>query len=188
MKAVKNFKKVLDISAIDAHLQKLCGHLAAGTVSAAGTPVLDIVLLEGARYFYDRLSSAGTLGAERLDMKVKSYEGTQSTGTLAGLALDRDIGKFKKIRVFDDICDTGFTLEKMREFLQNKISAGTVLEFYTLFNKPGKNKFPLSFPPIDIPPLFVIGCGLDYNGKYRELDGLFEWDAGTEKQLPRSRN
>ncbi|MCR5184059.1 MAG: hypothetical protein K6B46_05090 [Opitutales bacterium] len=166
-----NLRKVLDYSLVEAHLKKLWRHLREQENTG---PVLDIVLLEGARYFYEHLMASGDLGHDCRMIAVHSYSGTQSTGTVKGLALDDDLSAYRTINVFDDLCDTGLTLEETKKFLKSKTAAGTALNFYTLFNKAESNRFELSFPALEIPPFFVVGCGLDYNGRYRELDGVFE--------------
>lgn len=174
---VMELKKFLDYSLVEAHLKKMSAHLQMQSQEL----VLDVVLMEGARYFYEHLTALGDWQHDCLEMNAKSYVGTRSTGTVSGLELNKDIRHYKTINIFDDLCDTGLTLLKVSDFLRERAGSGTLINLYTLFNKPSCNNLKLSFPSIDVPAKFIVGCGLDYNGEFRDLDGLYELILSNEK-------
>ena len=107
----------------------------------------------------------------RLDyIGVSSYHGeTRSTGELIlTKALKLDL-RGRDVLVVDDILDTGLTLVKIREMLQ-KFAPRTV-KFCTLLEKdvPHQEDFRADYVAFQIPNKFVVGYGLDYRERYRNL-------------------
>ena len=82
--------------------------------------------------------------------------------------LDRSV-KGRHVIIVEDIVDTGQTLYLLREMLQQREPAS--LEIVTLLDKPERRKvdFQADIIGFRIPDKFVIGWGMDYNQKYREL-------------------
>lgn len=107
----------------------------------------------------------------RLDyIGVSSYHGeTRSTGDLiVTKALRLDVSG-RDVLVTDDILDTGLTLVKIREIIQ-KLQPRS-LKFCVLLEKdlPHRNKFKADYVGFHIPNKFVVGYGLDYRERYRNL-------------------
>jgi hypoxanthine phosphoribosyltransferase len=107
----------------------------------------------------------------RLDyIGVSSYHGeTRSTGELiVTKALKLDV-RDRDVLVVDDILDTGLTLVKIREMLQ-KFEPRSV-KFCTLLEKdvPHRENFRADYVAFHIPNKFVVGYGLDYRERYRNL-------------------
>jgi hypoxanthine phosphoribosyltransferase len=107
----------------------------------------------------------------RLDyIGVSSYHGeTRSTGELiVTKALKLDV-RDRDVLVVDDILDTGLTLVKIREMLQ-KLEPRSV-RFCTLLEKdiPHRENFHADYVAFHIPNKFVVGYGLDYRERYRNL-------------------
>ena len=103
-------------------------------------------------------------------MAVSSYgSGTQSSGVVRILKdLDADISG-RNVLVVEDILDTGLTLSWL---LKNLTARGAAsVEVFTLLRKPEAVKVPVSprYVGFDIPNDFVVGYGLDYNERYRNL-------------------
>lgn len=105
-------------------------------------------------------------------INVKSYTGTQSREIKLNLEdLKRNNLSNKTILIVDDILDTGNTLGYVRKELLRRYNPSTI-EFCCLLKKtdPQRNMdFDVQFIGFDIPKIFVVGYGLDYNGFYREL-------------------
>lgn len=101
---------------------------------------------------------------------ASSYgQGTTSSGVLRLRAdLDRDIAG-RHVLVVEDIIDSGLTLSWLLKYLTSKAAAS--VEVVTLFRKPGaiRSAPPLKYVGFDIPTEFVVGYGLDYAERYREL-------------------
>ena len=104
-------------------------------------------------------------------MAVTSYgSGTKSSGVVRILKdLDRDITG-RNVLIVEDIVDTGLTLSWLKSNLQSR---GTnSVEILTMLRKPEAAKVDVhvKYVGFDIPNEFVVGYGLDYNEKYRNLD------------------
>jgi hypoxanthine phosphoribosyltransferase len=103
-------------------------------------------------------------------MAVSSYgSGTKSSGVVRILKdLDRDITG-KNVLIIEDIVDTGLTLDWLSQNLKSR-GAGSV-EIMTVLRKPDAAivKVDVRYVGFDIPKDFVIGYGLDFNEKYRNL-------------------
>ncbi len=103
-------------------------------------------------------------------MAVSSYgSGTQSSGVVRILKdLDADISG-RHVLVVEDILDTGLTLSWLVRNLSTRGAAS--VEVFTLLRKPEAVKMPVSprYVGFDIPEVFVVGYGLDYAERYRNL-------------------
>ncbi len=103
-------------------------------------------------------------------MAVSSYgSGTKSSGVVRILKdLDRDITG-RNVLIIEDIVDTGLTLDWLSQNLRSR-GAGSV-EIMTVLRKPDAAivKVDVRYVGFDIPKDFVIGYGLDFNEKYRNL-------------------
>ena len=102
-------------------------------------------------------------------MAASSYVGTDSTGkVLVTKDLERSI-EGRDVLIVEDIVDTGQTLHLLKEMLEKRKPAS--LEIVTLLDKPERRKveFQADLVGFSIPDRFVVGWGMDYNQKYREL-------------------
>jgi hypoxanthine phosphoribosyltransferase len=103
-------------------------------------------------------------------MSVSSYgSGTRTSGIVRITKdLDTDITG-KHIIVVEDIVDTGLTLKHLREHLSTRNPASIAL--CTAFDKPDRRKVDIEveYIGLKIPDEFIVGYGLDYDGKYRNL-------------------
>lgn len=103
-------------------------------------------------------------------MAVSSYgSGTKSSGVVRILKdLDRDITG-RNIVIVEDIVDSGLTLSWLRANLMSRGAAS--VEILAILRKPeaAKVEVDCKYVGFDIPPDFVVGYGLDFNEKYRNL-------------------
>ncbi len=103
-------------------------------------------------------------------MAVSSYgSGTKSSGVVRILKdLDRDITG-REVLIVEDIVDTGLTLSWLRSNLESR--GAKSVEILTVLRKPtaAKVEVDVKYVGFDIPPDFVIGYGLDFDEKYRNL-------------------
>ena len=104
-------------------------------------------------------------------MAVSSYgSGTKSSGVVRILKdLDRDITN-RDVLIVEDIVDTGLTLHWLKSNLESR--GAKSVEILTMLRKPeaAKVEVNVKYVGFDIPTDFVIGYGLDYDEKYRNLD------------------
>jgi len=133
-----------------------------------------IVVLKGSFIFASDFAKKYNKNAKFEFYRLKSYEGTQSTGNVEILVdIEVDLIKNKKVIVLEDIVDSGNTLEKIMLELRKKQPAD--LKIATLFYKPeAYNKsFTLDFVGMEIPNDFIVGYGLDYNELGRNLPEIY---------------
>jgi hypoxanthine phosphoribosyltransferase len=138
--------------------------------------LLLVGVLKGALMFMADISRAiGRYGppVELEFMAVSSYgQGTTSSGVVRILKdLDRDIAG-RHVLVVEDIVDSGLTLSWLLKYLASRSAKS--IDVVTLLRKPDAIKVPVPvrYVGFDIPPEFVVGYGLDYAERYRELPGV----------------
>jgi hypoxanthine phosphoribosyltransferase len=135
--------------------------------------ILLVCVLKGAVMFMaDFARALGQEGpsCEMEFMAISSYgQGTTSSGVVRILKdLDRDITG-RHVVVVEDIVDSGLTLSWLMKYLQSRSAAS--VEVVALFRKPDAVKVhvPVKYVGFDIPSEFVVGYGLDFSERYREL-------------------
>jgi len=114
------------------------------------------------------------LDAEISFVKLASYNGTSTTGTVKELiGLNEDLTG-RTVVVLEDIVDTGITIAKTIE--QIKTRNPLEIKIATLLLKPDalQVKVPLDYIGIEIPNDFIVGYGLDYNGRGRNLIDIYK--------------
>lgn len=135
-----------------------------------GRSVLLVAVLRGAALFIADLARAISVPVELDFMAVSSYgSSTKSSGVVRILKdLDETI-EDRDVIVVEDILDTGLTLKYLLKNLASRKPAS--LEVVTLLSKDGKQRVPISCKYIGfpIPDEFVVGYGLDFAEKYRNL-------------------
>lgn len=132
--------------------------------------LLLVGVLTGAVMVMADLSRALTSHCAMDWMAISSYgSGTQSSGVVRILKdLNTDISG-RHVLVVEDIVDTGLTLSYLASNLRSREPAS--LEVMTMFRKPdaAQNAVDIKWVGFDIPSEFVVGYGLDYDGRYRNL-------------------
>jgi hypoxanthine phosphoribosyltransferase len=135
-----------------------------------GKDLLLLGVLKGAVMAVADLSRAMQRHVEMDWMAVSSYgSGTKSTGVVRILKdLDRDITG-RNVLIIEDIVDTGLTLSWLKANLESR-GVGNV-EILTILRKPeaAQVEVNVKYVGFDIPTDFVIGYGLDFDEKYRNL-------------------
>jgi hypoxanthine phosphoribosyltransferase len=135
-----------------------------------GKDLLLLGVLKGAVMAVADLSRAMQRHVEMDWMAVSSYgSGTKSTGVVRILKdLDRDITG-RNVLIIEDIVDTGLTLSWLKANLESR-GVGNV-EILTILRKPeaAQVEIDVKYVGFDIPTDFVIGYGLDFDEKYRNL-------------------
>lgn len=133
--------------------------------------LLMLCILKGSFMFFADIVRKLSVPCELDFMQVSSYGA--STVSSGRLEIIKDISADtcgKNIVVVDDILDTGCTLYNLKKYLLDEKKAEAV-SICTLLDKPARRIFDISpeYRSCDIPDEFVVGYGLDYNEKYRNL-------------------
>lgn len=140
------------------------------TADYDGQDLLLVGVLKGAVMVMADLARALPRHVEMDWMAISSYgSGTQSSGVVRIMKdLDTDITG-RNVLIVEDIIDTGLTLSWIVANLESRGPAS--VQICTLLRKPDAEKMPVSvrYVGFDIPAGFVVGYGLDYAEKYRNL-------------------
>ncbi len=131
--------------------------------------IVIVCILKGATFFAVELAKRIESDTIIDFMKVSSYEGTESTGKINfTLDISEDITG-KSVLIVEDIVDTGRTLAYVKKYLESKNPKS--VKICTMLNKKERRVIDLNpeYVAFDIPDKFVIGYGLDYDEKYRNL-------------------
>lgn len=136
----------------------------------AEQPLILLGVLKGALFFLADLSREISVPAEIETISVASYgKSTKSSGVVRILKdLDRDIAG-ADVLVVEDIVDTGLTLEYLLRVLATRRPRS--LKVCSLLNKPARRVVDVTvdYVGFTIPDEFVVGYGLDYDQRYRNL-------------------
>ncbi len=136
-------------------------------------PVIFIVVLNGSFIFASDLIRSTEIDCEVDFIKVASYNGKQSTGKIKfEKDLSSDISG-KNVIILEDIIDSGITINFIKEVIEKKNPKS--LKIATLLLKPevAKLNFEIDWVGFEISPEFVVGYGLDYNQKLRNLNAVY---------------
>ncbi len=126
--------------------------------------------LKGAAYFMTELSKYITEPVTIDFMSTKSYgSGTTTSGVVK---IDKDLDEpieGRDVLVVEDIVDTGYTLNYLLELLSDRKPAS--LKLCSLLDKPSRRlrEVHIDYCAFEVPNKFVVGFGLDYDQKYRNL-------------------
>lgn len=143
------------------------------TKDYADRPPVMVCILKGAMMFFSDLVREIDLPLTTDFMSISSYgSSTKSSGVVRILKdLDRDISG-RDVIVVEDIVDSGLTLSYLTDVLKTRNAAS--VSIVTLLDKPARRKVPLTveYSCFSIPDAFVVGYGLDYDEKYRNLPDI----------------
>jgi hypoxanthine phosphoribosyltransferase len=166
----KKFRELITEKAIQDRIEELARHM---NNDLAGKEVVFLGILNGAFLFAADLFRCIDLQARISFVKLASYEGTSSSGSIKELIGWNEDIKNKTIVVIEDIVDTGNTLERIvDELVIRKVSE---VKITTLLYKPAAytKDIPLDYVGFEIPNDFVVGYGLDYDGYGRNLPSVY---------------
>lgn len=138
-------------------------------------PVL-LCVLNGSIMFTAELMKRIDFNCEIVSVKLTSYEGTSSTGTVRqAMGLTGDI-RGRRVIIVEDIVDTGNTIVSLKQILAD--AGACESRVCTLLFKPDsyKKDIPLDYVAIQIPNDFIVGFGLDYNEIGRNLKDIYVLD------------
>ena len=166
----KSFKPYLSASQIDEAVAKVAARLSA---DYADRKPLFVVVLTGGFMFASDLLKRYTGTCEIVFIRVASYEGTESSGTVQEILGLREEVQGRDLVIIEDIVDTGTTLHHLLPSLLAKGPAS--VEIASLFFKPAslRHELTVRYVAKEIPNDFVVGYGLDYDGLGRNLPDVY---------------
>lgn len=139
----------------------------------AGKNPLFISVLNGAFMFTSDLIKNITIPCEVSFVKLASYQGLASTGTIKEvMGLNEDITG-RTVVIVEDIVDTGLTMQKLLENLGTR--SPEAIHIAALLVKPEKLqvKLDIKYVAMNIPNDFIVGYGLDYDGFGRNYPDIY---------------
>jgi len=166
----KSFKPYISTEEIQASVEKVATQI---NHDYKGTAPLFLGVLNGSFMFFSDLLKSIDLECAVSFVKLASYDGVSSTGVVNELiGLSEDISD-KDIILVEDIVDTGNTLVKLYDILEEKNPKS--IKIATLLYKPEayKKSYPIDYVGKEIPNAFVLGYGLDYDGLGRNLSSIY---------------
>ncbi|MDE6556324.1 MAG: hypoxanthine phosphoribosyltransferase [Duncaniella sp.] len=167
------FRQYIEKSQIDERVEALGARIAA---DYEGKCPLFLCVLNGAAPFAVDLFRATDIDAEISFIRLKSYEGTSTTGKIKEVMGLIDDIKGRHVILVEDIIDTGRTMAKLIDDLRAKQPASIAIA--TLLFKPDalQVKVDPDYIGFEIPKKFIIGYGLDIDGLARNLKDIYILD------------
>jgi hypoxanthine phosphoribosyltransferase len=145
----------------------------------AGQDLLLVGVLKGAVFFMSDLMRNLTMPCEIDFMAISSYAGTTESSGVVRILKDLDMNiEGRHVLVVEDIIDSGLTLSYLIRNLEAREPAS--LEVCALMTKPERRQIevPVRYVGFEIPNRFVVGYGLDFAEKYRNLPYVAVLDEG----------
>ncbi len=166
----KTFSKSISYEEIKAAIDKVATQM---NEELEGKDVIFLGILNGAFMFAADLMKKITIDCQISFLKVASYQGTSSSGTVKRLiGVNEDIEN-KTVVIIEDIIDSGITMEYLLK--QLKGYEPKEIKIATLLLKPEaiKVNLDIDYVAIEIPNEFIVGYGLDYDGYGRNLKDIY---------------
>lgn len=158
--------------------QELARAIAAATPDE---PPLLVAVIEGARPFARLLQKflPGQLPVH--EVRASSYAGTASTGTVAITVGGNLPVRGRHVLLLEDIVDTGRTIDALQRHFRG--AGAKSCRVASLLSKPSRRVVPVAIDHLgfEIPDEFVIGFGMDLDGRYRDLPDVVVYEAAVER-------
>ena len=166
----KRFEPFISAPELDRAIDEVAGELRA---KYAGRRPLFLGVLNGAYFFAAKLMERMDIECEISFVKVASYLGTSSTGTVTQLIGLTERLQDRHVVVVEDIVDTGGTVAHILEALADHAPASVSVA--TMLFKPDAytKDHPIEHVALRVPNAFVVGSGLDHDGLGRNLPGIY---------------
>jgi hypoxanthine phosphoribosyltransferase len=135
-----------------------------------GGDLLLVGVLKGAFMLMADIARAISIPAEFDFMAVSSYGSSTRTSGIVRIVKDLDLDiRGRNVVIIEDIVDSGLTLSYLTRNLAGR--EPNSLKICTLLRKPDVQQVPIdvTYDGFEIPPTFVVGYGLDYRQRYRNL-------------------
>ena len=172
----KVFKPYIRHDRIIAAIDDVADKLNRDFYNCPDVPVI-LCVLNGSIPFTGELLQRLDFNCQVVSIKMSSYQGTQSTGTvLKVMGLTSEV-RGRRVIICEDIVDTGNTIVALKEMLLDQEGAADV-RICTMLLKPDvyKKSVKLDYVGMSIPNAFIVGFGLDYNELGRNIPDIYVID------------
>jgi len=159
-------KPFLTVQQIQSRVKELAKKISA---DYAGNEILAVGILKGAFMFFADIVKLIQVPMNIDFLVASSYIKTETTGKVKIHADIREDIKGKHVLLFEDIIDTGLTLKYLKDTLLSRNPAS--IKICTFLDKPAHRQVDLEpeYVGFEIPDAYVVGYGLDYDNKYRNV-------------------
>ena len=165
------FEPYINASSISKEVQSIANQI---NIQYRDQEIVLIGVLKGAFVFMNELIKHISIPLEVEFIRVSSYEGTTSTGEM-NLSVDYPKSiKDKHVIIIEDIVDSGLTAKYLLDRAATFLPAS--IRMASLFVKPDcvKTDINIDYIGFEIPDHFIVGYGMDYNEKGRELASVYK--------------
>lgn len=167
----KKFIKYIDRAEIDRATETIAAQINEDYKN--DLPVF-LITLNGAIFFAADLLRRIHIDLMLTCIRLSSYKGTVSTENVKNIIGLEENLKGKRVVIIEDIVDTGHTYEHIIHLLENQevkdIRIATMTFKPDAYSKP----YPVHYPALTIPPKFIVGRGLDYEGLGRNYSDIYQ--------------
>jgi hypoxanthine phosphoribosyltransferase len=147
------------------------------SIDYAGKDLILVGVLRGSAYFMVDLTRRMHIPFAIDFISISHYSEQSDSAGVVRITKDLDLGVTgKHVLVIEDIVDTGLSLGYLLRNLKTRNPAS--LKVCTLLNVEARRimEVPVDYKGFDLPNIFVVGYGLDYNEKYRNLQFIAEFN------------
>ncbi len=167
----KHFKLLIPHEKISSAIGRIANRM---NSELTGKDVLFLGILNGAFMFASELLQLISFPCRISFMKLVSYKGTSSTGTIKRLiGLNENING-KIVVVLEDIIDSGLTIKNIIQQLNGLDPAEIRIATLLIKQENFHENLKVDYTGLEIPDVFIIGYGLDYNGYGRNLLNIYK--------------
>jgi len=171
----RSFKPFIPNAQIESAIDSVAEKIEKDYANSEQVPML-LCVLTGSIMFTSGLMKRLTFPLEVITMRLSSYEGTASTGSIVEvMGLNADITG-RDVIICEDIVDTGNTIIALKQMLLEK--GAKSVKICTMLVKPEvfKDKAKLDYVGMEIPNKFIVGFGLDYDQLGRNIKDIYVLD------------
>lgn len=167
-----------DILISESDISRAISEIAAEITEDYGdSDILLLGVMDGAICFLADLARELPNSVDMATLRASSYNGANPGDVSVEWLPPRSRVEGRRVLIVEDIVDTGATVAALMEKI-SEMGAASV-EICALLDKPSRrvHEVDVAYIGFDIPDSFVVGYGLDYNGKYRNLRDLRELEG-----------
>jgi len=138
-------------------------------------PLVCVCVLKGAFVFFADLMRSLSIDPELDFVRLASYAGGTSRGGKMIFSKDMEVSiEDKHVLVIEDIVDTGHSMEYLTKVLETRNPRSIAIAALVDKNERRELDVTVDFPGFTLDKGFIVGYGLDYDEKYRGLEGIYE--------------
>ena len=170
----KFFRLYLNREKIDEIVSAIAGRV---TRDYTGKDPILLGILNGAFIFASDLVRKLNIPCEISFVKYSSYHGMESNGKISRLIGLNETLRCRDVIIVEDIVDTGHTMAKLLDDLKQCEPASIRIACFCFKKQAFRENFTIDYCGLEIPNLFIVGYGLDYDGAGRNFPDIYQLDT-----------